>query len=405
MNPAGGLARRAWVIHEIERKFGGVARFLLDSGNFSDNPTPEGTVQTKALLEGMEKLGYAAVNVGERDVQRGHAAFLELCGTRKFPFVSANIVRADTKAPVFAPSVVVEAAASGEARRWRLGVIGAARFNPTFRHPGPEGSEMVIIAPREVVAREIETLRAAKVDLVVLLAALPREDARRLAQEVPGLDFIVGSYGGDYTTTKERQGNTWIVYSGNQGKRLGETRVYLREGTIEQDTKLHTLTAAYPSDETMLGFVQSVPRPTPEPLPTVGAAAGPAAPASPYLGSATCRGCHGSEGADWAASAHATALDALEAKKSPADPACVRCHVTGHGTAGGFESRTATPALASVGCEACHGPGRTHVDRTHEPYGTVAVTVCTTCHDRANSPKFDVYSYMGRVDHRAPTAK
>jgi len=410
MNPAGGLARRAWAVHEIERKFQGVARFLLDSGNFADNPTPQGLVQTKALLDAMERMGYDAVNVGERDVQRGYAPFLELVGTRSFPFLSANIVRADTQAPVFAPSVVVEADAVGDARRMRIGVIGAVRFNPTFRRPGPDGTEMIIVAPREVVAREIAKLRAGKVDLVVLLAALPREDARRLAQDVPGLDFIVGSYGGDYTTAKERQGNTWIVYSGNQGKRLGETRVYLREASIEQDTKLHTLTAAYPSDESMLEFVNSIPRTEPATLPVVGAASTPAASApaaspGPYLGSEACRGCHASEGTDWAASAHASSLATLETKRAASDPACLHCHVTGHGTAGGFATREASPALASVGCEACHGAGREHVARTQLPYGAVTVATCTACHDRANSPKFDAYSYLPRVNHRASAAR
>lgn len=363
-------------------------------------------MQTKALLDGMERMGYDAVNVGERDVQGGYPAFLELVGERAFPFVSANIVRADTSVPVFAPSVVVEADAQGEARRFRIGIVGAARFNPTFRKPGPDGTELVVIAPRDAVSREIGKLRAGNVDLVVLLAALPREDARRLAQEVPGIDFIIGSYGGDYTTAKERQGNTWIVYGGNQGKRLGETRVYLRNGTTEQDTKLHTLTAAYPSDEAMLEFVNSIPRPEAAPLPVVGAAApAPAAAASPYVGSVACRGCHGSEGADWAASAHASALETLAAKRSDADPSCVRCHVTGYGTTGGFGSRESTPHLAAVGCESCHGPGRDHVARSRQPYGAVTVATCTSCHDRANSPKFDAYSYLPRVNHRASAAR
>jgi hypothetical protein len=404
MNPAGGLARRAWAIHEIERKFQGVARFLLDSGNFSDNPTPQGSVQTKALLDAMERLGYDAVNVGERDVQRGYPAFLELVGSRGFPFVSANIVRADTKAPVFRPSVVIESDGPASAKRMRIGVVGAVRFNPTFRKPGPEGTEMIVVAPREVVAAEVEKLKSSKVDLVVLLAALPREDARRLALDVPGIDFVVGSYGGDYTTSKERQGNTWIVYSGNQGKRLGETRVYLRAGTVEQDTKLHMLTTAYPSDESMLEFVNSIPRTTPAPLPAVSAA--PAEPtAGPYIGSEACRGCHIKQGTDWAASAHASALATLDKKSSSTGTACMQCHVTGQGAAGGFTSREGTPALANVGCEACHGPGRDHAARVDLPYGKVTVATCTGCHDKANSPKFDVYTYLPRVNHRGAAAR
>ncbi len=40
---------------------------LLDSGNFSDNPTAEGDFKTATLLDAMELLGYQIVNVGELD--------------------------------------------------------------------------------------------------------------------------------------------------------------------------------------------------------------------------------------------------------------------------------------------------------------------------------------------------
>jgi hypothetical protein len=48
------------------------------------------------------------------------------------------------------------------------------------------------------------------------------------------------------------------------------------------------------------------------------------------------------------------------------DPACVGCHVTGFLQPGGWTLPTGDhhdpphPALADVGCEACHGPGQAH---------------------------------------------
>ncbi len=52
---------------------------LLDSGNFSDNPTAEGDHNTTALLGAMNTLGYEVVNLGERDIRMGYDELLGVC--------------------------------------------------------------------------------------------------------------------------------------------------------------------------------------------------------------------------------------------------------------------------------------------------------------------------------------
>ena len=65
MNPSGGLARRAWLIEQAKKNLPEAAVLLADAGNFSDNPTAAGDAKTRALLEGMTRLGYQVANVGE----------------------------------------------------------------------------------------------------------------------------------------------------------------------------------------------------------------------------------------------------------------------------------------------------------------------------------------------------
>jgi 2',3'-cyclic-nucleotide 2'-phosphodiesterase (5'-nucleotidase family) len=88
-----------------------------------------------------------------------------------------------------------------------------------------------------------------------------------------------------------------------------------------------------------------------------------AAPAGVYLGSDACGACHAPAMAFWKTTKHAKALAALAREGRDRDPSCVGCHVTGY-LQGGWkvETRAAQAPLAGVGCEACHGPGRAHVE-------------------------------------------
>lgn len=78
---------------------------------------------------------------------------------------------------------------------------------------------------------------------------------------------------------------------------------------------------------------------------------------------------------------------------------CFECHTTGYGRKGGFVSVEATPDLAEVGCETCHGPGERHAasgdpkDITRRP----STQGCTACHnkERVEDFRFKPLIYSG----------
>jgi 2',3'-cyclic-nucleotide 2'-phosphodiesterase (5'-nucleotidase family) len=398
-NPAGGLPRRVWVLNEIKTKFPSAPLALVDSGNFSDNPTPRGDIKTRALLDAMQRMGYGAVNVGERDIKLGYEDFKRRAGDSELTFVSANIVRQDTQEPIFPTYAVIDAISADGSIQRKVGVTGVARFNPLFLKPGPDGSNMVIAHPVDRVRAEVETLRSQGVDVVVLLAALHKDDALKIVAEVSGIDFVIGAYGGVFTQQAEKVNDSYIVYSGNQGKRFGETRVFFSpDGGIKgQATVLHFLTRQYPFDQPMLDFVNEV-------IGEEDAAGRQSSVESPrpedgYAGSSACKSCHSGAFAQWEQTAHARAHDTLAKDGKQGDANCQSCHVTGAGHSGGFENASATPDLASVGCESCHGPGKGHVRQPSTSYGATTLTTCVGCHDVTNSPKFDYYAYLPQVTH------
>ena len=357
----------------MQRRFPSAPILLADSGNFSDNPNPQGDVRTRALLEGMQRIGYQVVNVGERDIRSGWESFLSRAKDSKLVFLSSNIVDKATHKPVFDPYSIIEIESPDGSQRKKVGVIGVVRFNPIFSKPGPGGKPLAIVHPAEPVRAAVAALQSRDVDLTVLLSAMHRDDSARLVRDIPGIDFVLGSYGGIYTTDAVTQDETVLIYSGNQGKRVGVARVFTGQdgGVSSFQSKLHLLGSNYPSDPEMLRFVDAAHAEADGALAAavgtvrVAPAAGPTA--GRLAGDRACGSCHTEVYTQWNTTAHAHAPRTL--------------------------------ANASVACETCHGPGRIHSANPGRGYGKITVARCATCHTPERSPDFDYYTDLAQVKH------
>ncbi|MCA9322652.1 MAG: hypothetical protein KDB53_18060 [Planctomycetes bacterium] len=121
---------------------------------------------------------------------------------------------------------------------------------------------------------------------------------------------------------------------------------------------------------------------------------------SGYVGSETCSACHQPAYETWKTSRHALAWETLERSGDQKDPECVRCHVVDFDLVGGFDPATASPH--DVQCEACHGPGESHVrseGKSPTPRGEFVPRQCLGCHDIENSPNFKYESYWPKIEH------
>ena len=150
-------------------------------------------------------------------------------------------------------------------------------------------------------------------------------------------------------------------------------------------------------------------------------------PKVPYIGTAACGKCHPIDLQALRDSRHTRAVNLLAApapslSRVPAHkhgvtgidkPECLRCHTTGFGQPGGFPAAApagaARHAMAGVGCEACHGPGKAHADDPKKP-GAIAklggtcdacsiLPICRQCHDDKNSPRFNYTEALKRAKH------
>jgi 2',3'-cyclic-nucleotide 2'-phosphodiesterase (5'-nucleotidase family) len=163
---------------------------LLDSGNalFREPGRQEGDLvqqQAELVLEQMEALGTAAMAVGERDLSLGLSYLRKATkGRKKMKLLSANLVDKAGKAP-FAASMVLEAGGL------KLGVVGVSPEGTPAGEPGLKGRP-----PVEAALAEARRLRQAKkVDVVVVLAAVPYQEAVKMALLAKDtVDFVVQSH-------------------------------------------------------------------------------------------------------------------------------------------------------------------------------------------------------------------
>ncbi len=121
-----------------------------------------------------------------------------------------------------------------------------------------------------------------------------------------------------------------------------------------------------------------------------------------YVGYTACAECHSDIVEGWKSTPHANAFEDLkrQGEEKQSVPGCVRCHVVGMDEDGGFIDMELTPELRDVQCEACHGPGRAHVESqdSKDILGKPGEDACRVCHTEGQDKNFD-YKAKSRLVH------
>jgi len=119
---------------------------------------------------------------------------------------------------------------------------------------------------------------------------------------------------------------------------------------------------------------------------------------SAYVGHASCKSCHTAIYDSWEQTKHARTLSRLSASEKAAG--CIGCHVTG--TPEMIAADGVNPMFPNVQCEACHGPGKAHVEaggdkaliKSFKSMSPVqASQTCLECHNESH-PEFETGRHM-----------
>ena len=232
----------AWVNH-AEAQWSKERVLLLDGGDLLTG-TPLTDLEVRgfaggAMLEFLEAVGYDAWVVGNHEFDKGFENAARMVESSGIPALSSNLLGLEDGAlamPGQQASKVVEIAGL------KVGLIGATTSGLTHLASAETMSNIDLRQPVETVQREIDALEPST-DLLVVVSHIGLEADRRLANEVTGLDVIVGGHSHTPMQAAELVNGVWIVQAGSYGRSIGQARVRVEDDAVTLfDWKLHDLT-------------------------------------------------------------------------------------------------------------------------------------------------------------------
>jgi len=173
------------------------------------------SLKTKAavMIEGMNRMGYDAMALGEADFQIGLEELKKRIAEAHFPILSANVVMTGTR-QTFVQPYVVKSVGDRE-----VGIVGLTTLVAQGMVRMAAGDALQVLDPFEVARQVIPEVRK-QVDILIVLSNMGFEEDQRLATEVPGIDLIVGGRSRMILPPVEA-GQTVIAQAGHSGEWLG----------------------------------------------------------------------------------------------------------------------------------------------------------------------------------------
>lgn len=428
-NQKGGLARRHTLLKQLADERGWPI-VPLDAGSQVRRLGKQSEVKFRWTAEGLRTMGYRAITLGADDLRVSAGALLSATNPDDKPslFISANVALISRELqPTF---TVIEAGGK------RIGVT--AVLGDSFQQQ-LQGDDLVHEPALEALKGACTQLKQQDCDFYVLLAHAKRDEAQKLAEEVPIFDLVVVA-GHAHVPALElapiEGTRAKLVELGSKAMYVGVVGLFddpqqpLRFESIPLDARfadsppMLKLLADYQDELKQLGLEGLELTPQPH------------GSGRTFVGSEKCGECHTKAFEIWSKTPHAHASDSLVHPPNSRgeiarhfDPECLSCHVTGWEPQrflpfeSGYLSLEKTPALQHNGCENCHGPGSEHVaaesgdgqpqageiakrrDEMKLPLaGGVAERKCLECHDDDNSPDFHAKGafdkYWKQVEHR-----
>jgi 2',3'-cyclic-nucleotide 2'-phosphodiesterase (5'-nucleotidase family) len=166
---------------------------------------------------------------GNHDFDMGPAQLEELVKASKFSWVSANVIDKRTN-DVFAKEQGASRFIIKEVNGIKVGITGL--INEEAPEITSMGEHTQVLDPVEAMKALVPEMTAAGAELIIVSSHLASPDARRVAEEVDGIDLIVGDHAAFASESPEKIHDTLLWFVGDEFKYVGELNLQVKNGDI-----------------------------------------------------------------------------------------------------------------------------------------------------------------------------
>ena len=227
-SPLGGLARRVSWINERATRYAAAAHvdcggsLVADAAVSSDGPG-QAASRIAVYLAGLARAKTVALNVAPAELAVDVAMLRREAKRHGIPLVATNTVSVGDGSPAFQPWIIKKIGALN------VGFLGLSTQRPPRRQVLYTAQGLALTPPVEAAQAAVKSLRG-KVDAIVAMTWLTRDEIDLLGEKVPEIDFVLGAKDTDLTMRAEFLGRGYRLDSYNKGKWLGELRLRAGRG-------------------------------------------------------------------------------------------------------------------------------------------------------------------------------
>lgn len=327
----------------------------------------------------MGEVGTDAFTPGDRELIEGHEVIQGLFDTQPgIKIISANITNKAGDL-IWDRYAVFE---RGGVKIGVTGVTGGSSYSFNVTRGTQKVDDFAFLDSRETLREVLPELKE-KCDITVVLLHETPGDARRIVDEIPGMDVVIVGHNPGYIFNPDRIANTLLVRGGNRGQYLSVLDLtldsantivdYNGEGkplgkTVAKDEAIEAIVKPWEDDfnerEKASKRKEAVDKAMLEGT-------------EKFIGAGMCQRCHADEYTTWAETSHANAI----LTKYDGD----------HPVAEGVD------ANVGVQCEHCHGLGTAH--GTVGMVTQVGIETCQGCHSSEGVADIDFADSIAKGFH------
>ena len=225
------MAKLAAYKQEVKKQYDNV--FLVSAGDiFSGNPVVD-VYKKKGypMIDLMNRLGYDLTAIGNHEFDYGQEVLAKRMKQADFQFICANINTKKTNLPQPKPYAVLEA---GGKKILFLSLIEVWNDGLPSTHPA-KLKNIEFQDPIESASQFTKLAR--KHDAFIGLTHLGYRADKRLAQEYPEFNLIIGGHSHTFLDSAEKVKNTYITQAGDDYNHVGKTVLSFSNDKLEN---IHT---------------------------------------------------------------------------------------------------------------------------------------------------------------------